>query len=70
MTHMTKNQAMLGPLPGAHPGTTTADNFTPSPGLSIRQWLLAISEVAVKHGYACPWEQADRRFGIDATGKR
>jgi len=70
MTHLTKNRAILGPLPRAHSGITTADNLTPWPVVSVWQWLLAISEVAVKHGYASPWEEADRCLVMDATGKR
>ena len=61
MSHLTANRAMQRPLLPRHPGTTTADNRTPSPVVSIRQWLLSISEVAVKHGYPSPWDRSPVR---------
>lgn len=68
MTQPTTNPALHRPLLPRHPGTVPAENRTSSPVTSIRQWLLSISEVAVKHGYASPWEQDDRRSGVNATG--
>lgn len=70
MTPLMTRQDMRRPLQPRHPGTAPADNRTPSPVASIRHWLLSISEVAVKHGYASPWEQDDRRSGMIATGRR
>jgi len=70
MTQLTTNQDMHRPLQPRHPRTVPAENRTPSPVASIRQWLLSISEVAVKHGYESPWEQDDRRSGMNATVRR
>jgi|APAra7269096936_1048531.scaffolds.fasta_scaffold61642_2 hypothetical protein len=70
MTRLTTNHAMLGPFQPRHPDGTMISSGRPVSIASIWQWLVAISEVAVRHRYASPLDQADRCAGMNATERR
>lgn len=70
MTRLTTNHAMLGPLQPRHPDGTKVSSRRPASIASVWQWLVAISEVAVRHRYSSPWDQADRCAKTNATERR
>lgn len=70
MTRLTTNHAMLGSFQPRHPDSTMIGSGRQASIASIWQWLVAISEVAVRHRYAAPWDRTDRRPGTNATERR